>query len=100
MKKTKAIVITNTAELAELLGLTPADAWDMELRSSLNGKIIEMVEKKGLTHAAVAKIAETSRTKITAIMNCNTKGISTNLLLRVLGALGVQAKVQFKEVAA
>jgi len=61
--------------------------------------IIDVVQKRGLTHAAVAALAHTSRTRVTAIMSRNTKDISTDLMLRVLGALGVSAKVTFGRAA-
>jgi hypothetical protein len=44
-------------------------------------------------------LAGTSRTRVTAIMNRNTKDISTDLMLRVLGALGVSAKISFGPAA-
>lgn len=81
------------------LGLTPADGMEIEFRSELNDKIIEVVTKKELTHADVARLAHTSRTRITAILNRNTQDISTDLLLRVLASLGVRAKLQFKSAA-
>lgn len=99
MKKTKRIVATNAGQLAEVLGLTRADGIEFAVRSALNTKIIVVAQKKGLTHAQVATIAGTSRTRITAIMNRNTKDISTDLMLRVLGALGVSAKVTFGRAA-
>lgn len=99
MKKSKAIVTRTAAELAKALGLTPADGLEIEIRSDLNDKIIEVVEKKGLTHAQVAKLAGTSRTRVTAIMNRNTFETSTDLMLRILAALGVQAKLQFRNAA-
>jgi len=40
-----------------------------------------------------------SRTRVTAMMSRNTKDISTDLMLRVLGALGVTAKVTFGRAA-
>jgi hypothetical protein len=40
-----------------------------------------------------------SRTRVTALLNRNTKDISTDLMLRVLGALGVSAKVTFGRAA-
>jgi len=100
MKKAKVTVTHNASELAEALGLKPADGVEIEVRSDLNDKIIEVVKKKGLTHADVAKLAETSRTRITALMNRNSKDISTDLMLRILGAIGVYAKIQFKTRAA
>ena len=51
------------------------------------------------THAQVAALAGTSRTRITALINRNTKDISTDLMLRVLGALGVAAKITFGRAA-
>jgi len=99
MKKVRPVVARNARELAKALGLTQADGMEMEFRSELNDKIIEVVSKKGLTHADVARLARTSRTRITAILNRNTQDISTDLMLRVLASLGVQAKLQFKSAA-
>jgi len=99
MKKTKAVVTRNAGELARALGLAPADGAEIELRSDLNSKIAEVVARKGLTHAEVARLARTSRTRVTAILNRNTKDVSTDLLLRVLYALGYTAKVRFKKAA-
>jgi predicted XRE-type DNA-binding protein len=99
MKKTKAVVTRTAAGLARALGLTPADGAEIELRSDLNSKIVDVVREKDLTHAQVARLARTSRTRVTAIMNRNTKDVSTDLLLRVLYALGYTAKVKFKKAA-
>lgn len=98
-KKPKIVTTRNAAELAEALGLERADGIELAVRSALNTKIIEVVQKRGLTHAAVAELARTSRTRVTAIMSRNTKDISTDLMLRVLGALGVTAKVTFGRAA-
>jgi predicted XRE-type DNA-binding protein len=99
MKKVKPVVARNAKELAKALGLTPADAVEFEIRSALNDKIIEVVNERGLTHAQVATLSHTSRTRVTAILNRNTHDISTDLMLRVLGSLGVQAKLQFTKAA-
>jgi predicted XRE-type DNA-binding protein len=99
MSKVKPIVAANAAELAEVLGLSRADGIELAVRSALNTKIIQVVEKRRLTHARVATIAGTSRSRVTAIMNRNTKDISTDLMLRVLGALGISARVTFGRAA-
>ena len=99
MTKPKRIVARNAGELAEILGLSRADGIEFAVRSALNTKIVEVVEKKELTHAHVARVAGTSRTRITAIMNRNTNDISTDLMLRILGALGVSAKLTFGRAA-
>src|SRR6266700_1815862 len=99
MKKSKLIVTRTAAALANQLGLTAADGAEIELRSALNSKIIEAVRRKRLTHAQVAALARTSRTRVTAILNRNTKDISTDLLLRVLYSLGYTAKIKFQKAA-
>jgi predicted XRE-type DNA-binding protein len=99
MNRSKAIVTRTAAELARALGLTPADGAEIELRSDLNSKIVAVIQRKGFTHAQVARLARTSRTRVTAIMNRNTKDISTDLLLRVLYALGYTAKITFGKAA-
>jgi len=99
MKKTKLVIARNTRELAAALGLTPADAVEMEVRSALNDKIVEIVTRLGLTHAQVARVSRTSRTRITAIMNRNTQGVSVDLLLRILARLGYRAKISFLKAA-
>ena len=99
MKRSRAIIARTAAELAKALGLAPADGAEIQLRSDLNSKIIAIVADKGLTHGQVARLARTSRTRVTAIMNRNTKDISTDLMLRVLYALGYTAKIRFRRAA-
>ena len=99
MKRPKAVITRTAGELARALGLAPADGAEIELRSALNSKIVEVVRRKDLTHSQVARLASTSRTRVTAIINRNTKDISTDLLLRVLYALGWTAKISFRSAA-
>jgi predicted XRE-type DNA-binding protein len=99
MKKSKIVMTRTAAGLAKALGLGATGGAEMELRSDLNSKIAEVVAKKGLTHAQVARLAGTSRTRVTAIMNRNTKDVSTDLLLRVLYAVGYVAKIRFERAA-
>lgn len=99
MKKVKVIETKTAQELAKFLGLSPAEGVEIEIRSDLNSKIIEVVRAKGLTHAEVARLAETSRTRMTALLNRNTSEISTDLMLRVLAALGYKAKLSFSKAS-
>jgi predicted XRE-type DNA-binding protein len=99
MKKSKPVVTRTAAGLAKALGLGAADGAEIALRSNLNSKIADIVARRGLTHAQVAGMAHTSRTRITAILNRNTKDVSTDLLLRVLYALGYTARITFRRAA-
>lgn len=99
MKPPKSIVAKDAAELAQILGLSPADGTEIQLKSDLNDKIIEIVRKTGLTHEQVAKLARTSRSRITAILNRDTQDVSTDLLLRIITSLGYRAKLTFSRTA-
>jgi predicted XRE-type DNA-binding protein len=71
----------------------------MEFRSALANRIAQEVARRKLTHAHVAKLAGTSRSRMTAIINGGLVDISTDLLLRVLSSLGVRVKPTFSRAA-
>lgn len=96
--KTEAYVANDVFELCDVLDLTPQDAIEIEFRAKLRDKIKDVVARKKLTHEQAAKLSGTSRTKLTAILNGNTSGVSSDLLLRILYSLGFQTKVSFSRV--
>jgi DNA-binding Xre family transcriptional regulator len=99
MKKNKhSIIARDAAELAKALGLEKEDAVAMEFRARLNKKIVDIAREKGWTHAELAARAGGSRTRITAIMNGQTQGVSTDYLLRILYALGCKTVPTFSVI--
>jgi len=63
-------VIARTAEeLAEALDLSPAEVHVWDFRIQLANRIAEEVIRRRLTHAEAAKLAGTSRSRMTAIVN-------------------------------
>jgi hypothetical protein len=99
MKKNKVIVTKNSKELAATLGLSRLDAIEWEVRLMITNKIISSAERSDLTVTDIAKIAGTSRSRITKILKNDTHGISLDVLVRVLGALGEQMRISFKKAA-
>jgi predicted XRE-type DNA-binding protein len=88
MKKIKPIVGRDAGALARILGLPSSIAPEWEARSALTDKIIELAKREKVTHASLAKRTGTSRTRITSILNHNIAHVSTDLLIRILAALG------------
>lgn len=97
-KKSKYPTARTAEELADLLGLSQEDAVEIELRSELTQKIIDVVKKRKLTHAAVAERAGTSRTRVTALLNGNSKNVSTSLMIRILASLGLRVKLSYSPI--
>jgi len=93
MTKTKPIKTSTAVELAQALNLNSAHAYEWEVQATLLKKLKEVCEKHNLTHAKIALSAKTSRTRITAILNGNLDNVSTDLLIRILGSLGYEAKI-------
>jgi predicted XRE-type DNA-binding protein len=99
MSSRKILVARNSKELADVLGLTDADRVAMEVQLELAERIGVEIRKAGMTHAQLAQLAGASRPRITAILNGNIDGVSTDLLLRILAALGVRVQLRFHRAA-
>lgn len=93
------IVARTPEELAEALYLSPAEAQAWRFRRDLSTRIAQEVARQKLTHAQAAKLAGTSRSRMTAIVNGGLVDISTDLLLRILASLGVRVKPTFSRAA-
>lgn len=99
MSRNKTLVARNSKKLADALGLTDADRAAMEIQLELAEQIGVEDRRTGVTHAQLAQLAGTSRPRVTSILNGNLDGVSTDLLLRILAALGVRVRLRFHRAA-
>jgi len=99
MRKRKAVWARSTRELADVLGLADADRVALEVQLELTERIALEVRRLDITHANLARLAGTSRPRVTAILNGNLEGVSTDLLLRLLAALRVRVELRFRRAA-
>ena len=93
MPRVKPVVASKPEQLAEALGLTAADAREWQIQHVLLKRLREIVRREQITHAEVARRAGTSRTRLTAILNGDLEHVSSDLLIRILGALGYRVRV-------
>jgi predicted XRE-type DNA-binding protein len=99
MARQKWFVARTAEELAEALYLDPAEVRAWEFQIQLANRIAQEVARRKLTHAQAAKLAGTSRSRMTAIINGGLVDISTDLLLRILSSLGIRVKPTFSRAA-
>ena len=85
-RSNKRVTVQSAEDLGHALGLSAADAAEMEFRSELTVVLAKIIQAGRLTHAAIA--------------NGNTHGVSTDVLIRVLAATGHRAEVRVKKAAA
>jgi predicted XRE-type DNA-binding protein len=95
----KAIKANTAHELCRLLNLSAEDSTVIDFRVALLKKIISEVAKQELTYAQAAERTGTSRSRMTSILNGAIQDVSTDLLLRVLSALGIKARISFAKAA-
>jgi predicted XRE-type DNA-binding protein len=95
----KPVKVRNGRDLARLLELSEEDSAAIELRVALLKKIVSEIKKQELTHAEAAIRTGTSRSRMTSILNGAIHDVSTDLLLRILAALGIRARVSFVKAA-
>ena len=93
MRKVKPIVTSTSEELAAALGLSAAEAKEWQVQHVLLKRLKEIVRRQKITHAEIAKRAGTSRTRVTAILNDDLEHVSSDLLIRILGAVGYRVRV-------
>jgi predicted XRE-type DNA-binding protein len=100
MPKVKPVVANTPEELAETLALPSADAKEWQVQHHLAARLKEIACKQKYTHAQVAALSGTSRTRVTAILNGDLDHVSTDLLIRILGSLGYRVRVSVVKSAA
>ena len=92
--KKNYVTARNPAEIAKALGLSPADAILMEYKSDLSSLAAKSIAKSDLTVNEIVKRSGVARSKVSAIKNGALVGISIDLFLRVIAAIGVKVKFQ------
>jgi predicted XRE-type DNA-binding protein len=98
MNRTKKIIAQSPEKIAQAIGLTAADSKEWQVQYVLLKRLQQVVRVEGLTHAEVARRGRSSRTRVTAILNGNLDKVSSDLLIRLLGALGYRVKVSVSRV--
>ena len=91
--KGKQVKATTAEELARALGLSEIEAQEWKVQHALLKKLRQAVTAQQITHAEIAKKAGSSRTRVTAILNGNLDNVSSDLLIRLLGAVGYAVRV-------
>jgi predicted XRE-type DNA-binding protein len=93
MHKIKLVVAKTHEGLAAALGLPEVAVMEWQIQHVLVKRLQEAARRQKITHAAIAKRAGTSRTRVTAMLNDDLDHVSSDLLIRFLASLGYSVKV-------
>ncbi|MBY0504588.1 MAG: helix-turn-helix domain-containing protein [Bryobacteraceae bacterium] len=98
MMKVNSVTAKTPETLAQTLGLSGIEAQEWQVQHALLKRLRQIVSGAGLTHAEVAQRGGSSRTRVTSILNGNLDNVSSDLLIRLLAALGYRVKVSVSRV--
>lgn len=96
--KRNAVTVKTPEVLARTLGLSGVEAQEWQVQHALLKRLRQIVRDEALTHAEIARRGGSSRTRVTAILNGNLDHVSSDLLIRLLAALGYRVKVTVSRV--
>ena len=89
--KTGNFVTAKTPDdLGRILGLTPGDVALMKYKAELSSLAVRAIEESGLTLNEIVKRSGVARSKVSAVRNGATVSISCDLLVKIIGATGLQ----------
>ena len=74
------------------------EAREWQVQHALLRRLRQVVRDGAPTHAEVAKKGGSSRTRVTSILNGNLANVSSDLLIRLLAALGYRVRVSVSRV--
>jgi predicted XRE-type DNA-binding protein len=100
MPKIKPVVARTPESLARTLGLSAAEAQEWRFQHDLLSRLKVVVKREAVTHADLARRAATSRPRVTAILNGDLEHVSSDLLIRLLAALGYRVRAVVSRTAA
>jgi predicted XRE-type DNA-binding protein len=90
IKASKSVVAETPDDIGRILGLTPGDMALMKYKAELSRLAIKSIQESGLTIKEIVKRSGVARSKVSAIKNGATVSVSCDLLVKIIGATGVE----------
>ena len=91
--------VTSPARLARQLGIPKSRGVEAVLKAQLIAAIVHEIERRGLTHMEVATRSGLPRSSVTGILSGSLQKVTIDRVLRLLGAVGLEASVKVRRAA-
>jgi len=86
------VVAKTPGDLGRILGLTPGDIVLMKYKAELSRIAVRSIRKSGLKVNDIVKKSGVARSKVSAVKNGATVSVSCDLLVKIIGATGVDVQ--------
>ena len=87
------------ARLARQLGIPKSRGLEAVLKAQLIAAIIREIDRRSLTHREVATRSGLPRSAVTGILSGSLQKVTIDRVLRLLGAVGLEASVKVRRAA-
>jgi predicted XRE-type DNA-binding protein len=91
-KSAKTVTVKTPDELGRILGLTPGDIALMKYKAELSRLAVKSIQESGLTLNEIVRRSGVARSKVSAVKNGATVSVSCDLLVKIIGATGVEVQ--------
>jgi len=90
---------TTTAQLARSLSIPKSRALEATLKAQLVAAVVREIERRGTTHAELARRSGLPRTAVTGIVSGSLQRVTIDRILRLIEAAGLDATVKVRRAA-
>lgn len=91
-KSAKSTIARTPDEVGRMLGLTPGDIALMKYKAELSRLAVKSIQDSGLALNEIVKRSGVARSKVSAVKNGATVSVSCDLLVKIIGATGVDVQ--------
>jgi predicted XRE-type DNA-binding protein len=88
----KSVIAETPNDIGRILGLTPGDIALMKYKAELSHLAVKSIRESGLALGEIVKRSGVARSKVSAIKNGATVSVSCDLLVKIIGATGVEVQ--------
>ena len=92
IKSAKSAIARTPDEVGRMLGLTPGDIALMKYKAELSRLAVKSIQESGLALNEIVKRSGVARSKVSAVKNGATVSVSCDLLVKIIGATGVDVQ--------
>lgn len=90
MKNKNYHVAKTSADLGQLIGLSESDMALIQYKIKLNKLTVKAMKESGLTVSEISKKSGIARSKVSAVKNGSSVGVTCDLLIKIITATGLE----------
>ncbi len=90
---------TKGAAISRMLGVSKARGMEAVIKADLIAAVTKSIDRLELTHADVAERAGLARSAVTGILSGSLQRVTIDRVLRLVEAVGLEAKVRVRPAA-